>query len=232
MRSFSKGGAPRGSLIATGSHRVPRIWLSFPAIAALIYTILFSPATRTLSVAAALPAQETVSIVMPAFLDTNLDSKKRNTGDQVEAKTAAQIELPDRTVIPRDAKVIGHITDSKARSKGDVQSSLTIVFEKVILPQGKILDVKGSLQAVAPNPNGEQSGEAVNYGTSIDRALQHAGPGQTTVNGVPILNGQSAGAYGIKDLALDSQGVLISSGKSVKLDHGSQLLLKLQVISH
>lgn len=170
---------------------------------------------------------------MPAYLDTGLDSKKRNAGDQVQAQTAAQIELPDGTVIPREAKVIGRVTDSKARSKGDSQSSLTVVFEKVMLPQGKVLDVKGYLQAVGPNPNADQSGGAVDYGSSLNRSLEHSGAGgETRVSGgTPILNSESVGAHGIKDLSLDSEGVLISPGKSVKLDQGSQLLLKMQVIS-
>lgn len=168
---------------------------------------------------------------MPAFLNSGLDSKKRSAGDQVEAQTAAQIELPDGTVIPREAKLIGRVTESKARSKGDSESTMILVFEKVMLPQGKVLDIKGSLLAVAPNPNKEESGGGVDYGSSMNRSLQHAGPGQTTNSVVPILNSQSVGAQGMKDLALTSEGVLTSPGKQVKLDHGVQLLLKIQIVS-
>jgi hypothetical protein len=172
----------------------------------------------------------TVSIVVPAFLDTPLDSKKRNVGDQIEAKTTARLKLPEGTVIPRQAKIIGRITDSKARSKGDPQSSLTIAFEKVMLPQGKTLDIKGHLQAVAPNPNPSESGGVLDY-KDLGQTVTRSGPSQTSTTSMPIVNAQTAGALGLKDLALDDQGVLTSPGKAVKLDHGSQLLLKIQVIS-
>lgn len=221
MKTLTRLSKPYGSLAAAAILIAACFWLAPKSFAA------------TGALAGPPPDQKTVSVLMPAYLDIGIDSKKRNPGDQVEATTAAQIELPDGTLIPRAAKVVGHVTDSKARSKGDSQSSLTIVFEKVMLPQGKVLDVKGSLQAVGPNPNADQSGGGVDYGSSLSRSLQHAGPGQTAASGgVPILDAESVGAHGIKDLALDEQGVLISSGKSVKLDHGSQLLLKMQVVSH
>jgi len=225
------------SLLSRGSRGIRSGGFGLAAAVLLMCGILVCLVPKTLSAAGMQPAaysdQKTVSIVMPAFLDTTLDSKKRSVGDQVEARTAAQIELPDGTVIPRDAKLIGRVTDSKARSKGDAQSSLTIAFEKVMLPQNKVLDIKGHLQAVGPNPSAEQSGAGVDYGSSLNRTLEHSGAGETsTRGGVPILNAQSVGAHGIKDTALDDQGVLSSSGKSVKLDHGAQLLLKMEVVAH
>jgi hypothetical protein len=236
MGIFAKRDGFIRSLSASGSGRV----LSKDMVklcrglapALLMFTACFCMASKAFAASSPSPDQKTVSIIMPAVLDTGLDSKKRSAGDQVEAKTAAQIELPDGTVIPREAKIVGRVTESKARSKGDSESSMTIVFEKAMLPQGKVLEIKGSLQAVAPNPNPEESGGGVDYGSSMNRSLQHAGPGQTTTTTVPILNAQSVGAQGMKDLALTSEGVLTSTGKQVKLDHGVQLLLKIQIVSH
>lgn len=176
-------------------------------------------------------SQKAPKILVPLSLDSALDSKKRNVGDQVTARIAAQVELSDGTVLPRDAEVVGHITESKARSKGDSESSLTLIFEKVSMPGGKSLDIKGSLRAVGPNPNPDEGGGGVDYGSSINRSLEHAGPGSTSSSVVPILNAQSEGVLGIKDLALTGDGVLRSDGKVVKLGRGAQIMLRVDSIA-
>jgi len=50
--------------------------------------------------------------------------------------------------------VIGHVTESKARSKGDTESALAINFDKIIRTGGET-PIKSVIQAVAPNPNAE-----------------------------------------------------------------------------
>jgi hypothetical protein len=170
-------------------------------------------------------------IVFPVSLDSSLDSKNRGAGDKVEAKTPGPIQLSDGTFIPRDAKVSGHITESKARSKGDPESSLAIVFDSVSLPGGKVLNIKGYLRAVAPDPDAGQSGSGVDYGSSLSRTLEHAGTSETSSTVVPILNQQSTGVQGIKNLTLGDDGVLRSPGKSVKVGHGLQMMLRAQVVS-
>lgn len=173
---------------------------------------------------------KSVSALIPAFLDKSLDSKKSKSGDQIEAQVAAPIQLTDGTVIPRGAKMIGHITESTAKSKGDPGSSLNMVFEKIMMPEGKVLEIKGHVQAVGPNPNVEENGGGVDYGSSMNRTMEHAGPGQTSHTVVPILNDQSVGVSGLKNLELGEDGTLKSEGKTVRLDHGSQLLLKAEVL--
>jgi len=199
----------------------------------LVCAVCLGFASHALSAPPTPADQNKVTITMSALLDTTLDSKKRKVGDMIEAKAGAQLDLPDGTVIPREAKIIGVITDAKARSKGDAESSLTIAFQKVILPEGKTLNVKGHLQSVGPNLHPEDpNAGGVDYGSSINRTLEHAGPGQTSYSTTQILTPDSVGAYGIKDLALDGKGVLTSTQKSVKLDHGSQLIIKMEVIPH
>lgn len=171
-----------------------------------------------------------VSALIPAFLDKSVDSKRSKSGDQIEAQVAAPIQLSDGTVIPRGAKIIGHVAESQAKSNGGSSSSLTLVFEKIAMPEGKTLTIKGHLQAVGPNPNVDENSGGVDYGNSLNRSLEHAGPGQTSHTSVPILNDQSVGVSGLKNLELGEDGTLKSEGKTVKLDHGSQLLLKAEVL--
>jgi hypothetical protein len=206
------------------------------AFAALLSCVLLFGSQKAVAATAgfASPAlgaadQKTASILIPTFLDGTLDSKKRNAGDEVTVSISAPIELSDGRVLPRGAKVTGHVTESKARAKGDSESSLTVMFEKVAMPGGKVMDIKGYVHAVAPNPNLDQSGGGVDYGTSMNRSLQHSGGGESSSTATPILNAQSAGVEGIKDLALNDDGVLTSPGKAVKLEHGSQIMLRAQI---
>ena len=45
----------------------------------------------------------------------------------------------------------------------------------------------------------------------------------------PMLNSESTGVMGIRDLTLDKQYVLISNGKEVKLGEGTQLLIRAEI---
>jgi hypothetical protein len=60
--------------------------------------------------------------------------------------------------------------------------------------------------------------------------MQHSGPGQDTYAQIPVLNEQSAGVEGIKNLGLSDDGTLTSGEKSVKLEHNAQLVLRAQIV--
>jgi len=177
--------------------------------------------------------------VMPVELTKSLDSKKLKEGDAVTGKIAADLRLKDGTQIPRGSKVTGHVTEAKARSRGDAQSALGIVFDKISLPSGKDIAIKGEIQAVAPNPNAgaQQSGPGVMAGLAGNDSGMSAGtsappmPSTPTSpqEGRPILNGQSKGVVGFHNLELGQNSVLVSTGKNVSLDSGTQLMLQVEV---
>ncbi len=175
--------------------------------------------------------------IMPVELTKSLDSKKLKEGDPVTGRIAADLRMKDGTAIPRGSKVTGHVTEAKARSKGDPQSALGIVFDKISLPGGKDLAIKGELQAVAPNPNaGTQdtgiparmpsAGEGTGAGTSMPPPPSTPTSQQT---GRPLLNAQSKGVIGIHNLQLGENSVLISTGKNVSLDSGTQMMVQVEV---
>ena len=177
--------------------------------------------------------------VMPVELTKSLDSKKLKEGDPVTGRIAADLRMKDGTQIPRGSKVTGHVTEAKARSKGDPQSALGIVFDKISLPSGKDIAIKGEIQAVAPNPNAgaQQSGPGVMAGLAGNDSGMSAGtsappmPSTPTSpqEGRPILNGQSKGVVGFHNLELGQNSVLVSTGKNVSLDSGTQLMLQVEV---
>ncbi len=161
-------------------------------------------------------------------LTAAIDSKKLKAGDEVDGRTAALISLRDGTTIPRGMKVIGHVVEAKARGKGDAESSLAIVFESINLPDGKSLAINGVIQAVGPNPNAEvQTGGGMGYGGMTMDLEMPASP-KFVPRPVQLLNQESRGVIGIKNLQLGPEGVLTSDAKSVKLDSGYQILLNVR----
>jgi len=176
------------------------------------------------------PAGGQTQIVIPVAPSAALDSKKLKVGDQVEFKTLASLDLPKGGQIPRGAKVTGHVTESKARSKGDTESTLGVTFDKIDLSNKESLKINGTMQAVGPNLNaGPSSAEGgVGYG-GLNQAVEHTTGGTTWSTNIPMLNEQSTGVVGIKGLSLDSAGVLKSDAKAVKLEFGSQVLLRAQM---
>jgi len=167
-------------------------------------------------------------ILIEAPLASSLDSKKLKVGDQVVFKTTANLALNDGNTIPRGTRIVGHVSEAKARSKGDAQSSLAIAFDKFDLPGGKTMAISGAIRAVGPDLSAAYpSGGGVGY-TDLQQAT-YSPSVNIAPRSVPTLNEQSVGVVGIKNLQLSADGVLTSDAKSVKLESGSQVLLQLRV---
>lgn len=114
-------------------------------------------------------AQKPTGTAIPALLAKSVDSKKAKAGDPIEATTSATLTSPQGGEIPQGSKILGHITDAKAKSKGDPQSSLTFAFDKIVLKDGKEVPFHAVTQALGPEQsmaaissaeNGDASGTA------------------------------------------------------------------------
>jgi len=55
-----------------------------------------------------------------------------------------------RIIIPEESKLLGHVTEVKARGQEDTESRLGIVFDKVLLKHHEAMDFQGVVQALAP----------------------------------------------------------------------------------
>jgi len=208
------------------------------------------------------PAQaETQSATQPngtavnAVLNSSVDSKKAKVGDKVEAHTTDAMLEDGKEIVPKGAKLEGHVTEATARSKGDNGSTLAIQFDKAIPKKGGDIPLNVLIVALAPPENDFSGGSAgpgndpmSNRGaaatggspmgsarpqnpTSGTPTYPSAGSaGSTSDTGQLLAN--SRGVYGLRDLKLmmNNSGtgqstVLTSTGKNVHLDGGTRLLL-------
>jgi len=160
----------------------------------------------------------------PTVLVKSIDSKKARDGEAVVCQTAAPAHDSSGRLIPSGTKILGHVTQAQAKSKGDAQSSLAIVFDKVQLGSQEI-PIKGTLQAVAPSTNsGPDVGAAYGPGLRGNPAPNlDTNPKGDAAH--PILNSDSKGVMGFHGLEMGDNSVLTSNGKEVKLDSGTQILI-------
>jgi hypothetical protein len=209
-----------------------------------------------------------------AVLAKPLDSRKCKPGDKVEGTVAQDVKSDGKVVLHKGTKLIGHVTEAKAKSKGEANSSLGIVFDHAILKQGQEVPIHGVVQAIAAaqmsnaaslgddgmsemgggnamaggtarsgsgllggvtSTAGAATGAVVNTAAGATGAAASTLGATTNVgNGLAgSLNSNSTGVVGLKDLSLSSdlsnatQGsVITSTGKSVHLDSGTQMLLR------
>lgn len=201
---------------------------------------------------AALPSGTAVN----AELNSSVDSKKAKVGDKVEAHTTDDIKYAGKIIVPKGAKLEGHVTEATARSKGDSGSTLAIQFDKAIPKKGEEIPLNVAIAAIAapqrdfsggspgsgsdpitgggaPTANGSPMATshaptptpgALNYPSAADGAMGSNGTGQ--------LSAKSRGVYGLGDLKLmatsseaSAATIITSSGKNVRLDGGTRLLL-------
>jgi hypothetical protein len=206
-------------------------------------------------------AGETNGNALNAALNSSLDSKKAKVGDKVEAHTTDAMTDGGKEIVPKGAKLEGHVTEATARSKGDDGSTLAIQFDKAILKKGEEIPLNVLIVAVAPPAQNDASGGSPAPGqdpmsnrgasaaggspmgvgrsqnpTSGTAGYPTSGAGSPNDSGEMSASGQlpasSRGVYGLKDLKLklnnSSTGqttVIISTGKNVRLDGGTRLLL-------
>ena len=112
------------------------------------------------------PAQHPTKVapgsVIPVQLTKTVDAKKAKTGDEVVAKVTMDMKTQSGDVlVPKDTKVIGHVTEAQKRDKDQKQSELGLAFDRAVTKDGNTMQMPMSIQAVIgqqqPNQQNQQS---------------------------------------------------------------------------
>jgi hypothetical protein len=192
------------------------------------------------------PTQEAAAAAhgaFPAKVTKTLDSSKLKQDDSIEVETAGSFKLPDGTLVPKGSKMMGRVVTAKARAKGDPDSELTLVFNKLSIQGGKVLALKGTVQAVYPAAQEPQGPNMATMGTSGGGSARGAGGDATGLTNSRTgmdtqapstaqldVDTKAIGVQGVHDLSLDN-GVLTSKGKDVKLGVGVRLVVRVEILS-
>jgi hypothetical protein len=184
-----------------------------------------------------------------AALDKPLDAKKNKEGDKVFAHTTQAVKQDGQVIIPKGSKLIGHVTQAKARAKGESESALGIVFDQAVLRNGQEIPVNLAIQAVASaqaaassslsegdafgTASGMGSGRASSSGGVLSSAGSTvggtAGAVTNTAGGVGSTVGGTAGATA--NTAASATGAAAGSNLAGSLTSSSTGVIGLQGLS-
>lgn len=133
-----------------------------------------------------------------AEMSASVDSKKAKAGDAVTAHISEAVKEDGKTVIPKGAKLVGHVTQASARAKGDADSALAIQFDKAVLKNGQEIPLSVWIKAIAAEPRSAyQPGPEQNTMAGTPGAGQSPmGSGRSTMGGPPAATAPPVGAAG------------------------------------
>ena len=125
---------------------------------------------------------------MNATLERSVDARRAKPGDEVTAKTNETFTTASGATIPRGSRLVGRVTEARAHERGEATaaSQLGIVFEKAELPDGRVVPMQATIQAVtaarsqAQGELGSQPGDVDAFGSS------HAAGGGFAQQSAPV----------------------------------------------
>jgi hypothetical protein len=135
--------------------------------------------------------------------------------------------------LPRGTKVVGHIAQASARSKGDTDSTITIGFDKAILKSGEEVPLSVTIRALAgpavnafaggggpdsmsgPSGSGYPNNPANNSGMGGMR--QTPGGARNSPAGTSTEAAANGGTNSSEELAPNSRGVIGLNGLRLSL---------------
>lgn len=83
-------------------------------------------------------------------LRKGINAKKAKVGDEVKAQVVQDVISHGKVVIRRGSKLVGHVTQVKPSTKGDLESHLGLVFDRALLKDGRELNLNSAgIQAMA-----------------------------------------------------------------------------------
>jgi hypothetical protein len=121
--------------------------------------------------------------VIPVELTKSIDAKKVKTGDEIVATVTMDLKTNSgEIVVPKDTKVVGHVTEAQTRSKEQKDSQVGIIFDRAVMKTGGEIEMRMSIQAIIA-PQGSNSGNANNGNDQSTAAPGANGSGASSNSG-------------------------------------------------
>jgi len=134
--------------------------------------------------------------VIPVELSKSLDAKKVKVGQPFEAKSTMDMLSEGKVILPRETKIIGHVTSVNAHSKESPDSSIGIAFDHAVMKDGHELPLSAAVQAIGPpmpNPMAISEGVPMGGGAGMSPGM---GAGGAPMGGGGSMAGGPAGGAG------------------------------------
>ena len=161
-----------------------------------------------------------------SVLSDTIDARKCKPGDIVKAKTSEDVLAGGIVVIPRGAKLVGHVTEAQPAAKAGEQARLGFVFDRADLKDGRQVPLHTAFYALAaPEGAGDRNSSLGGFGGGFGGGSDAVGnmvsaASRSSSDDTGPLGGGSArheelkpspGAIG----GLNSKGTLFASSRGV-----------------
>ena len=83
-----------------------------------------------------------------AELAKSVNARKSKAYDKIESRVTMDLLWHDKVVIPRGTKIVGRVTDARARTKDVPESTVKIAFDRVVWSGGREVPLKATIQAL------------------------------------------------------------------------------------
>ena len=106
------------------------------------------------------PQSFAAGTIIGVELSKSVDAKKLKPDDPIEARTSVNMLSNGKIVMPRNTKVLGHVTSAKPHSKDSPDSMVGIAFDRLVMKDGHELPFRASVQAIGAPLNTFNSADA------------------------------------------------------------------------
>jgi hypothetical protein len=104
-------------------------------------------------------------------LQNTVDARNAKVGDQVVLKTTQAIKSGGRTVVGKGAKLIGHVTEVSQKTKGESQSRVGILFDR--LEQGSLaVPITATISSITSGSANVRRNDEDVFGTSASSSTR------------------------------------------------------------
>jgi hypothetical protein len=150
-------------------------------------------------------------------LQSKLDSKTARVGEPVVLKTTEKTKTAEGVVIPRGSRLMGHVTEVQAHSRGHEASSLGIEFDRAELKNGQSFAIHSVIESVGPSA-------AALEAASMENEDAFAGPagggmaagGGAMAGGGAAVGGATSAVGGVgSGIASNAGGALNAGGSAI-----------------
>lgn len=141
-----------------------------------------------------------------AILEKPVDARKNKPGDQVVAKANEDVKSEGKVVLPRGSKIIGHVTEVKAREKEQAESVVGVIFDHAVLKDGSHMPLSLAVQAV---------GSGATTAQAEDDSLMSSGNAATSVSASGAGSGMTRTGGGLAGGVRSTTGSLVNTAGSV-----------------
>lgn len=184
--------------------------------------------------------------VIPVELTKTVDAKKAKAGDEVVARVTQDMKTSSGDVlVPKDTKIMGHVTQAQARTKEQKESELGIAFDRAVIKTGEMNQPMSIQAIIAPLDNSSGGGDTqsapVTGGSTTTSPMSSrntamggappppppspsaaAGTDATTGGSArPPINGNTQGVIGMPELKLEANAQNATLGSVMSSEKGN-----------